>query len=139
MNKSIIIGRLTRDPELRTTGSGVSVCNFTVAVDRRFSNRDGEKETDFIPVVAWKSLAELCHKYLVKGSRIAVCGSIQVRSYEGNDGNRRQITEIVADEVEFLTPKENGDTHGGNHAAKKATEKSHENVDMSEIDEDLPF
>jgi len=98
MNRAIIIGRLTKDPELRATQSGLAVCTFTVAVDRR----GAEKKTDFIPVVAWRQLAELCGKYLSKGRQAAVCGSIQIRSYDAKDGTKRYITEIIADEVQFL-------------------------------------
>ena len=101
MNKAILIGRLTRDPELRTTSNGISVTSFTIAVDRNFNNQQGEKETDFIPVVAWRKLAETCAKYLAKGRLVAVSGRMQVRSYEGKDG-KRYVTEVVADEVQFL-------------------------------------
>ena len=101
MNKAILIGRLTRDPELRTTSNDVSVTSFTIAVDRNFNNQQGEKETDFIPVVAWRKLAETCAKYLAKGRLVAVSGRMQVRSYEGKEG-KRYITEVVADEVQFL-------------------------------------
>jgi single-strand DNA-binding protein len=104
MNKAMIIGNLTRDPELRTTASGISVCTFTVAVSRPF-NRD---ETDFIPVVTWRGLAENCGKFLAKGRKVGVAGRIQVRSYEDNNGQRRYVTEIVADDVEFLSPKGEG-------------------------------
>ena len=101
MNKAILIGRLTRDPELRTASNDISVTSFTIAVDRNFNNQQGEKETDFIPVVAWRKLADTCAKYLAKGRLVAVSGRMQVRSYEGKDG-KRYITEVVADEVQFL-------------------------------------
>lgn len=102
LNKAILIGRLTRDPELRSTSNDISVTSFTVAVDRNFTNQQGEKETDFIPVVAWRKLAETCAKYLEKGRLVAVSGRMQVRSYEAKDGSKRYITEVVADEVQFL-------------------------------------
>ena len=102
INKSIIIGRLTRDPELRHMQNGVAVTNFTVAVQRSFKNSQGEYEADFIPVVTWRGLAENCGKYLVKGRQVAVAGRIQTRSYDDKDGIRRYVTEIVADEVQFL-------------------------------------
>ena len=105
MNKAILIGRLTRDPELRTTSNDVSVTSFTIAVDRNFNNQQGEKETDFIPIVAWRKLAETCAKYLAKGRLVAVSGRMQVRSYEGKEG-KRYITEVVADEVQFLEKAE---------------------------------
>ncbi len=104
MNKAMIIGNLTRDPELKTTGSGISVCTFTVAVRRPFN----KEETDFIPVVTWRGLAENCSKFLSKGRKVGVAGRIQVRNYEANDGSRRYVTEIIADDVEFLTPKGEG-------------------------------
>jgi len=104
MNKAMIIGNLTRDPEVRKTASDISVCTFTVAVTRPF-NRD---ETDFIPVVAWRKLAETCGTYLAKGRKVGVVGRIQVRNYEDNNGVRRYVTEIIADEVEFLTPRGEG-------------------------------
>ncbi len=102
LNKAILIGRLTKDPELRSTSNNISVTSFTIAVDRNFTNQQGEREADFIPVVAWRSLAETCARYLTKGRLVAVSGRMQVRSYEGNDGLRRYITEVVADEVQFL-------------------------------------
>lgn len=108
MNKIIIIGNLTRDPELRTTQSGVQVCSFTVAVQRRVPDQSGQRPADFIPVVAWRQLAELCSKYLAKGRQVAVEGSLQVRSYEDKDGNKRTAFEIQADEVQFLGAKPDG-------------------------------
>jgi len=102
MNKVILIGNLTRPPELRVTSTGVSVCNFTLAVNRRVPNAQGVREADFIPIVAWRQLAELCAKYLDKGRKCAVTGQIQIRNYEAQDCTRRYVTEIFADEVEFL-------------------------------------
>lgn len=102
LNKAVIIGRLTKDPELKYTQSGVAVTNFTVAVDRKFKNQQGEQEADFIPVVVWRKLAETCCQYLGKGRLVAVSGRIQTRSYDDKDGIRRYVTEIVADEVQFL-------------------------------------
>jgi single-strand DNA-binding protein len=101
MNKAMIIGNLTRDPEMRTTASGISVCRFTVAVTKPF-NRD---ETDFITVVAWRKTAEIIGKYVTKGNKIAISGYIQTGSYDDKDGNRRYTTEIIAEDFEFLTPK----------------------------------
>lgn len=103
MNKVFLIWNLTRDPEMRSTQSGVVVCNFTIAVNRRFKNANGEQETDFLNVIAWRQLAELCGKYLAKGRKVAVTGSIQTRTYEAKDGSKRTAWDIVADEVEFLT------------------------------------
>ena len=105
MNKAILIGNLTRDPELRTTPSGTSVCSFSVAVTRRFANQAGERLTDYFNIVAWSQLGETCGKYLAKGRKVAVIGELQTRSYEAKDGTKRYVTEVRADEVEFLTPR----------------------------------
>lgn len=106
MNKVFLIGNLTKDPEMRSTQSGVAVCNFSIAVNRRFRNpQTGQQETDFLNVIAWRQLAELCSKYLAKGRKVAVAGSIQTRTYEAKDGSKRTAWDIVADEVEFLTPQ----------------------------------
>lgn len=113
MNKVIMIGNLTKDPEVRSTGSGVSVCSFRIAVSRRFANQSGERVSDFFDVVAWRQLGELCGKYLAKGRRAAVIGELQTRSYEAKDGTKRYVTEIVADEVEFLTPRGQEAGEGG--------------------------
>ena len=117
MNKVFLIGNLTRDPELSTTNSGISVCRISIAVSRRFANADGSRETDFFNVVAWRAIAENCAKYLKKGSKIAVMGSIQNRSYEGNDGTKRYTTDITAEEIEFLSTKgdEAASNDGGMH------------------------
>jgi single-strand DNA-binding protein len=105
MNKAILMGRLTRDPEMRTTPSQVPVCTFTLAIDRRFKSASGEKQADFIPVVAWRQQAEFCAKYFRKGSRMMVVGSIQTRNYTDKDGNKRTATEVVADEIQFVDSK----------------------------------
>jgi single-strand DNA-binding protein len=105
MNKVILIGRLTRDPEVRYTQSGIAVCTFTLAVDRRFAKRDagdGRPTADFIPIVCWRKLAEICGNNLSKGRRVGVEGSMQVRSYQAQDNSKRYVTEVIADEVEFL-------------------------------------
>ena len=124
LNKVILIGNLVRDPELTQTPSGISVCKFTLAVNRNFTNANGERDTDFINIVTWRGLAESCGKYLVKGKKAAVSGSLQTSSYEDRDGNKRYRTDVVADEVEFLPsgnkegaePQSSGDT-----AQKKKT------------------
>lgn len=102
MNKVILVGNLTKDPELRTTQTGTAVCNFTLAVNRRMPNAQGIREADFIPIVCWRQLAELCHRFLQKGRKVCICGTIQTRSYETPDNGKRYITEVLADEVEFL-------------------------------------
>ena len=133
LNKAILIGRLTHDPELRYTGSGVAVANFSIAVDRPFTNNQGERETDFIRIVVWRKLAEICANNLGKGRLVAIEGRIQVSSYEGQDGQRRQSTEVVADDVRFLDwPKD-----GGNDRA--ASLGGIQDVGREVKDDDLPF
>ena len=105
LNRIVIIGRLTRDPEMRQTPSGTAVCAFTLAVDRSFKSAAGERETDFIPVVVWRQLGETCGRYLAKGKLAAVDGRLQIRSYKDKDGNNRIAAEVVADNVRFLSPK----------------------------------
>lgn len=102
LNRAILIGRLTKDPEMRYTPTGVAVTQFTLAVDRPFSGQNGEKETDFINIVTWRQLAETCANYLKKGRLTAVEGRIQVRNYENNEGRKVYVTEVVADNVRFL-------------------------------------
>lgn len=136
MNKVLMIGNLTKDPEHTTTTSGTAVCKMTIAVNRNFTNANGEREADYFNVVAWRTLADNCAKYLEKGKKIAVVGSLQTRSYESN-GEKKYVTEIMADEIEFLTPTDNG--------AKKPQEpsappKRRSIADMQLVDnDDLPF
>ena len=109
LNHIAIMGRLTRDPELRRTGSGVAVASFTVAVDRDFGGRDGgEKETDFIDCVAWRQTGEFVSKYFTKGRMIVVSGRLQIRSWTDNEGNKRRSAEVVADNVYFGDSKKDG-------------------------------
>lgn len=110
LNRIVIIGRLTRDPELKNTPNGTAVATFTLAVDRAYKNQSGEKETDFIPVVVWRQLAETCGRYLSKGKMAAVDGRLQLRNYEDKNGNKRTIAEVVAENVRFLSPKSEGNT-----------------------------
>ncbi len=102
MNRANVIGNLTRDPEVRMTNGGISVCTFSVAVQRRFANQQGERQADFFNIVAWRALADNCGRYLKKGSKVFVAGPLQNRTYEAQDGTKRYVTEIIADEVEFL-------------------------------------
>ena len=102
MNKVILIGNLTKDPDVRTTNSGTYVTTFDIAVQRQFKGADGQKQTDFIPIVVWR---QLCGKYLVKGRKVGIIGELQTRSYKAKDGTNRHVAEVVASEVEFLTPK----------------------------------
>lgn len=113
MNKAILMGRLTKNPELRQTPNGVAVVSFTLAVDRRFKSQSGERETDFIPMIAWRQQAEFIAKYFKQGSKMVAVGSIQVRSYDKN-GERRYITEVVVDEVYFAESKGNSATSNYN-------------------------
>lgn len=106
LNRVVLIGRLTKDPELRYTPIGVAVANFTLAVERSFKNAQGERETDFIPCVIYRQLAEITCNYLAKGKLAAVDGRIQIRSFAGQDGQKRWVTEIIAEDVRFLSPKE---------------------------------
>ena len=118
LNHITIMGRLTRDPELRRTGSGIAVASFTVAVDRDFGGRDGgEKETDFIDCVAWRQTGEFVSKYFTKGRMIVVSGRLQIRSWTDKDGNKRRTAEVVADNCYFGDSKRDGDSgasYGGN-------------------------
>ena len=119
MNKVYLIGNLTRDPEMRSTSTGIPVCNFSIAVNRR-KRADGQQETDFFNIVAWRQLAELCSRYLAKGRKVAVSGSIQTRTYEAQDGSKRSAFDIVADEVEFLSSAQAGASSGEYHAPSAA-------------------
>lgn len=105
MNKITLIGNLTKDPEVRSTPSGVTVCSFTIAVNRRFA-QDGEKITDFFNIKAWRQLGDICGKYLSKGKKVAVVGELQARLYDAKDGQQRLALDVSADEVEFLSPKD---------------------------------
>lgn len=132
MNRVILIGNLIRDPEITTTSNGVSVCRFAIAVSRRYANAEGERDADFLNIVAWRALAENCHKFIKKGSKVAVVGTIQNRNYDAPDGSKRYITEIVADEVEFLTTKNSDNANEG--------KKEEEVTKLQPIDDDgLPF
>lgn len=142
MNKVFLIGRLTRDPELRTTQSGISVCTFRLAVSRRFANQQGVREADFINIVVWRAQAETCARYLAKGSQCAVAGSLQSRSYDAQDGTKRYVTEVVADEVEFLARAQRGDSDdGGDDFAPPPANSSYSgDTGFTEVDDDeLPF
>ena len=132
LNKCVLIGRLTKDPEKRFTPNNVPVTSFTIAVDRRYKDKNGNKVTDFIPVITWNKIAELVDEYCTKGKLVAVSGSIQTRSYDDKNGIKRYVTEIVADQVEFLSPKQ--------------TEQSvniKDDIDFNDFqpvdDEDVPF
>lgn len=137
LNRSILIGRLTKQPELRYTPSGVATCTFTLAAERPFKT-NGKKEADFIPIVTWKQLAEACANYLDKGRLCAVEGRIQTRNYENNEGRKVYITEIVADNVRFLESKNQSEAEEtGAKQQQKDPFPDDSPIDIS--DDDLPF
>lgn len=115
MNKVFLIGRLTRDPELRYTGNNTPVTSFTIAVNRTYTNQAGEREADFIPVVVWRRQAESVKNYLSQGSQVAVEGRIQVRNYDDQNGDRRYVTEVIADSVEFIGSKKDSQSSNYNN------------------------
>ena len=140
MNKVFMIGNLTKDPELRSTGSGTNVCSFSIAVNRRFKNQQGEKVTDFFDVVAWRQLADLCGRYLAKGRKVAIVGELQTRSYEAKDGTKRYVTEIIADDIEFLTPRDrDGAAPGGDYIPREAQPQQAPEGFKEIEDDQLPF
>ena len=143
MNKVMLVGNLTADPEMRTTGSGISVGSFRGAVSRRYKDAEGNQPTDFIPVVAWRQLADLCGRYLTKGRKVGVVGTLQSRSYEDKQGNRRTAYEVVADEVEFLTPRGEGGSPAPNYAPQEMSQDDGGFGDVSGFadldDSSLPF
>ena len=140
LNSIIVMGRLTADPELRSTSSGLSVTSFTVAVDRGYVKPGEEKKADFIPVVAWRQTADFVSKYFRKGSMIAVQGSLQSRSYEDKNGNKRVAYEIVADQVSFCGSKAESGT-GSYDTASPSSYNNSSADDFSSVvdDDDLPF
>ena len=148
LNKIILMGRLTRDPELRRTGSGTAVTSFSLAVDRDFKSQGGEKETDFIDIVAWRNTAEFVSKYFTKGRMAVVEGRLQIRSYTDKDGNNRRAAEVVADNVYFGDSKRDGAGDYGaapsystpSYAAPVAPMGGHSDfAEIGEEDGELPF
>lgn len=137
MNKTILIGRLTREPELRTTASGISVVSFSIAVNKRFKNAEGKYDADFIDCVAWKNTAEFLCKYFGKGQQVGIVGSLQTRSYQPQDGESRKITEVIADEVYFVGEAKKQAENGKNTATPPMGNEGF--VPMPVNDEDLPF
>lgn len=137
MNKVFLIGNLTRDPELTETANAVSVCHFSIAVNRNYTDGNGERQTDFFNVTAWRGLADNVAKFCKKGSKVAVSGSVQIRNYEDNNGNKRTAVDIIAQEVEFLTQKQNEgeDFYQGRSAGTRKEKPKLEAFD----DGDIPF
>lgn len=141
MNKVILIGNLVRDVELTTTPSGTSIAKFTLAVNRSFTNSEGEHEADYPNIIAWRDLADRCAQYLSKGKKAAVVGMLQTRSYEV-EGQKRYVTEVVASEVEFLTPKGESQQAPQGYAPRGGTQRQQQSRqgDLTPIDDDdLPF
>lgn len=134
MNKVFLIGNLTRDPELTETQSGVSVCRFSLAVNRNYTGADGERQADFFNCTAWRGLAETVAKYCKKGKKLAVVGTLQVRSYEDNEGVKRTVTDVVAQEVEFLSSPDTASA-----PTEKKTEGASRRMSVYEDDGDIPF
>lgn len=130
MNKVILIGRLTRDPEMRTTPSGVATTSFSIAVQRNYANAQGDREADFINCVAWRKQAENIAKYCTKGSQVAVDGRIQTRNYDAQDGTKRYVTEVIADNVTFLGSR-SGSGESSSYAANNYNNVSNTNDSMS--------
>ena len=143
LNRIILMGRLIRDPELRHTQSGTTVAAFSLAVDRDFKSQSGEKETDFIDIVAWRSTAEFVSKYFSKGRMAVVEGHLQIRDWTDQNGNKRRSAEVVADNVYFGDSKRDGDASGGSggyHVAGRAVDVSaHDFEESGEEDGELPF
>ena len=143
MNKLMMIGNLASDPELRKTTSDGSVCTFRIAVQRRFSNQQGVREADFFPVVVWRQQAENCAQYLAKGRKVCVVGTLQSRSYDAQDGTKRYITEVVADEVEFIggNPNSSSQYNPGDVPPPPEPSSSYtSNTGFTQVDDDeLPF
>ena len=142
MNKVYLIGNLTRDPELRTVGSGITVCSFTVAVNRRRSNQNGNQpEADFFRVTAWRQLGEICSKYLAKGRKVCVVGPVSAQTYQANDGTTRVSLEVTAEDVEFLSSRnEDQAGMGGYNAPAAAPSVTAQNNGFMSVEADeLPF
>jgi single-strand DNA-binding protein len=139
MNKVFLIGNLTRDPELTETNSGTSLCRFSIAVNRNYSGSDGERKTDFFNIVAWRSLGENVSRYAKKGNKVAVIGSIELRNYEDNQGVKRTAVDIVAQDVEFLTPKSGSGEYTPSESAPAPQEKKRATLQSFDDDSDIPF
>ncbi len=136
LNKVILIGHMTADPELKQTQTGVNVCSFSIGVNRRFS-KEGEQKTDFINIVAWRTTAEFVAKYFRKGNAICICGSIQTRSWTDNNGNKRYATEVVADEASFVESKK--DSSAAADIPEYTPTTTAPKFEELDVDSDLPF
>ncbi len=136
MNKVFMTGNLTRDPELTETSNGIAVCRFSIAVSRNYSGAVGERKTDFFNCVAWRGLGETVARFTQKGKKIAVSGSIELRNYEDNEGVKRTAVDIVAQDVEFLTPKQSGN---GGTDVDSFPRGSKPKLQAFDDDGDIPF
>ena len=140
MNKLFLIGNLTRDPELRETPSGVSMCRFAIAVQRPYSSQDGERQTDFFECTAWRGLGETIARFTKKGKKVAVSGSIQIRNYEDNQGAKRTAVDIIAQDCEFLSPRDSEDGFDDAQDAPRASApKKKPTLQAMDDDSDIPF
>lgn len=140
MNRAFLVGRLVRDPELKFTPGGEAVTSFTLAIDRNFKNKDGKYDADFINIVVWGKRAENCANYLAKGKQAAVSGRIQTRNYEDKDGRKVYVTEIVADDVQFIDKKDSGASNGASNSGTSGGVSAADD-DFFPIDgnDDIPF
>lgn len=140
MNRVFLIGNLTRDPELSETPNGISLCRFGIAVNRNYSSADGERQVDFFNITVWRAQAENCGRYLKKGSKVAVLGSLQSRTYEDKEGQKRTVTDIVASEVEFLTSRSASDAQPDDDVRQSAAPaRKKPELEIMPDDENLPF
>jgi len=148
MNKIFLTGNVTKEPEMRTTQSGKAVCNFTVAVNRRQQGQVGQPDADFFRVTAWNGLAQTCHMYLAKGRKVAVVGNVSASAYQGNDGKLRASLEVTADDVEFLSPRNDADAKEDAYVKQEREAIQNEQGSMLkqntgfvevDLDEPLPF
>jgi single-strand DNA-binding protein len=151
MNKAMLVGRLTRDPELRYTGANIPVATFTIAINRTYANQNGERDADYINVVVWRKPAENIKNYLTQGSLVSVEGRIQTRTYDATDGSKRYVTEVVADSVQFLETKSQSRSRGQNNNDFDFSKEAPKTTDVNEdpfadfgssieiSDDDLPF
>ena len=141
MNKVFLIGNLTRDPEIRETPSGVSMCRFSIAVQRPYSGQDGERQTDFFECTAWRGLAETIARFTKKGNKVAIVGSVQIRNYEDNQGMKRTAVDIIVQDCEFLSPRESEDGFDAASEAPRASAPKRKPAlqAMDDDDSDIPF
>jgi len=139
LNKVILIGRLVKDPEVKATQSQISVCSFTLAVDRKFKNADGERQADFLNCVAWRQQAELLGKYFQKGYRVGIVGNLQSRSYDDANGKKVYVTEVIVDEIEFVESKKEQRNAQGQTYAPQAPSVDNGFYPAMDDDTTLPF